>query len=206
MKLFDHRPIPIFPLPSVVLFPRIVQPLHIFEPRYLEMFTEALDNQGRIAMALLKPGFENNYFGSPEIHPVVAVGSIITYEARDDGTYDVVLLGDKRARVEREIGGKIYRRGALDELEETSSGSREDRANLRTNMEALLEAAIQDMKEENKGLALLQRSFAEESSFGFLVDFLAYHFIKDPEFQQSLLEELDVSLRARSLLDALTTI
>ena len=107
MKSSNHRPIPIFPLPSVVLFPRIVQPLHIFEPRYLEMLTEALDNQGRIAMALLKPGFESNYFGSPEIHPVVSVGSIITYEARDDGTYDVVLLGDKRARLEREVGGKI---------------------------------------------------------------------------------------------------
>ena len=206
MKPSNHRPIPIFPLPSVVLFPPIVQPLHIFEPRYLEMFTEALDNQGQIAMALLKPGFENNYFGSPEIHSVVSVGSIITYDARDDGTYDVVLLGDKRARLEREVGGKIYRRGILVELEETSSGSPEDRKNLRANMEALLDVAIQDMKKENKGLAILQRSFAEESSFGFLVDFLAYHFIKDPEFQQSLLEELDVSLRARSLLDTLTAI
>ena len=137
---------------------------------------------------------------------MVSVGSIITYDARDDGTYDVVLLGDKRARLEREVGGKIYRRGILGELEETSSGSPEDRKNLRTNMEALLDVAIQDMKKDNKGLALLQRSFAEESSFGFLVDFLAYHFIKDPEFQQSLLEELDVSLRARSLLDALTAI
>ena len=206
MKLFNHRPTPIFPLPSVVLFPRIVQPLHIFEPRYLEMFTEALDSHGQIAMALLKPGYENNYFGSPEIHPVVSVGRIITYEARDDGTYDVVLLGDKRARLEREVGGKIYRRGVLNEVEEKSSGSREDRKNLRMNMEALLEVAIQDMKKENKGLALLQKSFAEEPSLGFLVDFLAYHFIKDPEFQQSLLEELDVSLRARSLLDALTAI
>jgi Lon protease-like protein len=206
MKLFNHRPIPIFPLPSVVLFPRIVQPLHIFEPRYLEMFTEALDSHGQIAMALLKPGYENNYFGSPEIHPVVSVGSIITYEARDDGTYDVVLLGDKRARLEREVGGKIYRRGALNEVEEKSSGSREDRKNLRMNMAALLEVAIQDMKKENKGLALLQKSFAEEPSLGFLVDFLAYHFIKDPEFQQSLLEEMDVSLRARNLLDALTAI
>ena len=206
MKLFNHRPIPIFPLPSVVLFPRIVQPLHIFEPRYLEMFTEALDSHGQIAMALLKPGYENNYFGSPEIHPVVSVGSIITCEARDDGTYDVVLLGDKRARLEREVGGKIYRRGVLNEVEEKSSGSREDRKNLRMNMEALLEVAIQDMKKENKGLALLQKSFAEEPSLGFLVDFLAYHFIKDPESQQSLLEELDVSLRARNLLDALTAI
>ena len=74
------------------------------------------------------------------------------------------------------------------------------------NMEALLDVAIQDMKDENRGLARLQKSFAKESSLGFLVDFLAYHFIKDLEFQQSLLEELDVSLRARSLLDALTAI
>ena len=206
MKLFTPRPIPIFPLPSVVLFPRIVQPLHIFEPGYLEMFTEALDSQGQIAIALLKPGFENNYFGSPEFHPVVSVGTIITYEARDDGTYDVVLLGDKRARLEKEVGGKIYRRGGLGELEEKSSGSREDRKNLRMNMEALLDVAIKGMKKENKGLALLQKSFAEESSFGFLVDFLAYHFIKDPESQQSLLEELDVSLRASRLQDALTAI
>ena len=67
-------------------------------------------------------------------------------------------------------------------------------------------ASAVDMKKENKGLALLQKSFAEESSVGFLVDFLAYHFIKSPESQQSLLEELDVSLRARSQLEALTTI
>ena len=37
MKIFDGRPIPVFPLPSVILFPRIVQPLHIFEARYIEI-------------------------------------------------------------------------------------------------------------------------------------------------------------------------
>ena len=206
MKIFNGKPIPIFPLPSVVLFPRIVQPLHIFEPRYLEMFTEALDGHGTIAMALLKPGYETNYFDAPEIHPVVSVGNIITYEAREDGTYDVVLLGDKRARLEREIDGRIFRRGILHELEEKLPATIEDQENLRMNMEALLDVAIQDMKDENRGLARLQKSFAKESSLGFLVDFLAYHFIKDLEFQQSLLEELDVSLRARSLLDALTAI
>lgn len=206
MKIFNGKPIPIFPLPSVVLFPRIVQPLHIFEPRYLEMFTEALDGHGTIAMALLKPGYETNYFDAPEIHPVVSVGNIITYEAREDGTYDVVLLGDKRARLEREIDGRIFRRGILHEMEEKLPATIEDQENLRMNMEALLDVAIQDMKDENRGLARLQKSFAKESSLGFLVDFLAYHFIKDLEFQQSLLEELDVSLRARSLLDALTAI
>ena len=65
--------------------------------------------------------------------------------------------------------------------------------------------ATRDLEDENKGLFKLQESFLDESNVGFLVDFLAYHFIKDIEFQQALLEELDVGLRARTLLDAITT-
>ena len=204
MKIFDGRPIPVFPLTSVILFPRIVQPLHIFEARYIEMLVEALDSHGLIALALLKPGYENDYFGSPEVHPVVSVGNIVAYQARDDGTYDIVLLGEKRARLEREIEGRIYRRGVLVELEERVPCSAEGRKNLRLSMEALLDIALRGMGKEHSGLAKLQKSFAEESSVGFLVDFLAYHFIKDMEFQQTLLEELDVAIRARHLLDALS--
>lgn len=204
MTILDGRPIPIFPLPSVVLFPRIVQPLHIFEPRYIEMLVENLDSHGHIALALLKPGYEADYYGSPEVHPVVSVGSIVTYQARDDGTYDVVLLGEKRARIEKEIHGRIYRRGALVELEEKLPRSEEERESLRLNMKTLLDIALQDMKDEHSGLAKLQKTFAEESRIGFFVDFLAYHFIKDMGTQQGLLEELDVNLRARNLLDALS--
>ena len=205
MKILDGKPIPIFPLPSVVLFPQIVQPLHIFEPRYLEMVEEALDSHGFISMALLKPGYEDNYLGAPEIHPVVADGNIITYQAKDDGTYDIVLLGNKRARVVEEIGGRPYRRGVLVELKEKLPHSSAEKEDLRLGLEALLKLATKDLEDQNKGLFKLQESFSDESNVGFLVDFLAYHFIKDIEFQQSLLEELDVGLRAKNLLNEITT-
>ena len=205
MKILDGKPIPIFPLPSVVLFPQIVQPLHIFEPRYLEMVEEALDSHGFISMALLKPGYEDNYLGAPEIHPVVAVGNIITYQAKDDGTYDIVLLGNKRARVVAAIGGRPYRRGVLVELKEKLPHSSAEKEDLRLGLEALLKLATKDLEDQNKGLFKLQESFSDESNVGFLVDFLAYHFIKDIEFQQSLLEELDVGLRAKNLLNEITT-
>ena len=205
MKILDGKPIPIFPLPSVVLFPQIVQPLHIFEPRYLEMVEEALDSHGFISMALLKPGYEDNYLGAPEIHPVVDVGNIITYQAKDDGTYDIVLLGNKRARVVEEIGGRPYRRGVLVELKEKLPHSSAEKEDLRLGLEALLKLATKDLEDQNKGLFKLQESFSDESNVGFLVDFLAYHFIKDIEFQQSLLEELDVGLRAKNLLNEITT-
>ena len=55
--------IPIFPLPNVVLFPNMLLPLHIFEPRYREMVEDALNGEGLIGMALLKEGWQNDYYG-----------------------------------------------------------------------------------------------------------------------------------------------
>jgi len=38
--------LPIFPLPTVVLFPNVFLPLHIFEPRYRQMTADALPATG----------------------------------------------------------------------------------------------------------------------------------------------------------------
>ena len=42
--------IPLVPLPNVVLFPDVFLPLHIFEPRYVEMTKAALDDNRLIGM------------------------------------------------------------------------------------------------------------------------------------------------------------
>ncbi|HJS07899.1 MAG TPA: LON peptidase substrate-binding domain-containing protein, partial [Pirellulales bacterium] len=42
----------LFPLPNRVVFPHVMQPLHIFEPRYREMLNDALDGDGLIAMSV----------------------------------------------------------------------------------------------------------------------------------------------------------
>ena len=43
----------LFPLPNLVVFPHVMQPLHIFEPRYRAMLEEALAGDGLIGMVLL---------------------------------------------------------------------------------------------------------------------------------------------------------
>ena len=48
-------PCPIFPLPTVVLFPNVFLPLHIFEPRYRQMVADALAGDRIIGMVLLPP-------------------------------------------------------------------------------------------------------------------------------------------------------
>lgn len=42
--------VPLFPLSDLVLFPGIVQPLHIFEPRYRQMMDDVLDSSGYLVI------------------------------------------------------------------------------------------------------------------------------------------------------------
>src|SRR3954452_13651708 len=80
--------VPLFPLPNVVLFPRAVLPLHVFEERYKAMTADALAGRRKVAMALLRPGWEKNYYGRPEIDPIVCVGDTLSHERLPDGKYN----------------------------------------------------------------------------------------------------------------------
>ena len=67
-------------MPNVVLYPRIILPLHIFEPRYRLMLAQVLDSHGRIAMALTEEVEEDE--GGVRVNPVMGVGQVISYEKR----------------------------------------------------------------------------------------------------------------------------
>src|SRR5947199_169057 len=112
--------IPLFPLPNVVLFPRAILPLHIFEERYKVMTADVLCGDRQIAMALLRPGWEKSYYSSPAVEPVVCVGRIVSHERLPDGKYNFLLQGVARARIVREISRDLpYRVAKLQALEET---------------------------------------------------------------------------------------
>src|SRR5947209_790301 len=115
----DLSAVSLFPLPNVVLFPRAVLPLHVFEERYKAMIADALRGDRQIAMALLRPGWEKNYHGKPAIEPVVCVGKILTHERLPDGRYNFLLQGHTRARLVRELeSDRPYRLAELELLPE----------------------------------------------------------------------------------------
>ena len=93
----------LFPLPNLVLFPHVMQPLHIFEPRYRAMIEEALAGDGLIAMAVLAPGWEADYDGRPPIHRMACLGRVASSHRLEDGTYNVLLLGLCRVRIVAEL-------------------------------------------------------------------------------------------------------
>ena len=86
-----------FPLPGVVLFPKVAMPLHIFELRYRTMVRDALSSGRSLAMALLKPGWEAEYQGSPEFHPLVCLARIDEVNWLPNDCYDLRVRGLSRA-------------------------------------------------------------------------------------------------------------
>lgn len=88
----------IFPLPGAVLFPGLQLPLHIFEPRYRAMVGDALARDRRIAM--IQP--QESHEGSP-LYDIGCVGRIADVETSEDGRYNIVLEGEARFRVLREL-------------------------------------------------------------------------------------------------------
>src|SRR5690606_21229592 len=80
--------LPIFPLPSVVLFPGSVLPLHVFEPRYRAMMEDCVSRGPRaMAVALLRPGWERDYEGRPPVYEIAGAGRIVEWARRPDGRF-----------------------------------------------------------------------------------------------------------------------
>ena len=108
--------IPIFPLPNVVLFPKVLLPLHVFEPRYLEMTAHALEGPKVIGMTLLRPGWEADYHGRPPVYPIGCAGRIEKWEALESGRFNITLRGMTRFRILEEHDGEPYRVATVDPL------------------------------------------------------------------------------------------
>ena len=85
--------LPVFPLPGLVLFPGTQLPLHIFEPRYREMLEAALSGDRMLVMALLQPGWEEQYYGAPPLHTVGCAARIVTAHGFGVATTITLLVG-----------------------------------------------------------------------------------------------------------------
>jgi uncharacterized protein len=90
--------ISIFPLTGAILFPGLRLPLHIFEPRYRSLVADALARDRRIGMIQpYRPGDD-----SP-LYAVGCLGRIEDVEALEDGRFNLVLAGEARFRLLREL-------------------------------------------------------------------------------------------------------
>jgi len=205
---FDLSAVPLFPLPNVVLFPRAILPLHIFEERYKAMTADALHGDGQVAMALLKPGWEKNYYQQPPIEPVVCAGRILSHERLADGTYNFLLEGVVRARIVREFEGKQYRVAELEALRETVV-MEVDLDEQRRRLAAMFD----ETPLGRKGWATWGGAIADQFRriirgplpTAQIADLVAFNFLEDVALRQKLLAETDMRRRVEQTVDALAS-
>jgi len=100
--------IPLFPLPGALLLPRARLPLHIFEPRYLQMLDDTMKTEHRLigmiqprdVPAGSKPGGSER-----RMHAIGCAGRLTQFSETEDGRYMITLSGVSRFRVTREVSG-----------------------------------------------------------------------------------------------------
>lgn len=102
--------LPMFPLGSV-LFPGLVLPLHVFEPRYRALMRDVLAGDREFGVCLIERGAE---VGGDDVR--TGVGTVArVHEASElpDGRWAVVAVGARRILVERWLPDDPYPRAEV---------------------------------------------------------------------------------------------
>jgi len=188
--------IPIFPLPNVVLFPNVFLPLHIFEPRYRTMVSDALARDRIIGMVLLRPGVESNHDACPPVYPIGCAGLITHSEELADGRYNIVLRGLEKFRITGEEPGRPYRVACVEALAEGATDADPGLMHQhRQRLEALLASAMAYRGVEPR----LPPTVSDPD----LVNALAQYLSLEPIERQALLECDGILSRCGALIDLL---
>ncbi|MFW2588879.1 LON peptidase substrate-binding domain-containing protein [Sagittula sp. SSi028] len=189
--------LPVFPLPGALLLPRARLPLHIFEPRYLQMLDDCLKTESRlIGMIQPQPARNAGDADIPPVHRIGCAGRITQFSETEDGRYMITLTGISRFRTTGEIDGfHPYRKFRVDWTGfERDQGSAErdsdfDRDSLMRLLDRYftardLSADWETMREADDELLI--------NSLAMLMDF-------SPEDKQALLEAPSLSTRRETL-------
>ena len=185
--------VPVFPLPGALLLPRSRLPLHLFEPRYLQMLDDTLKTSHRLIGMIQpnpRPGGENT------LHSIGCAGRVTQFSETEDGRYMITLGGISRFRVNTEVSGFTpYRRCEVD-----WTGFERDLGRAETDV---------DFNRE-QFLALLQRLFEhrnmstdwdtlKEAEDELLINSLSMLLDFAPEDKQALLEAPSLTTRRETL-------
>lgn len=193
----------LFPLPSLVLFPHAMQPLHIFEPRYCEMLTEALATDELITMATLT-GTPAAPKGDPPINQTVCLGRILSHTESDDDRHNIILVGIKRAEIVSEIDAgrcfRIARVNVLDDVYAPEGGA--ERSQLRSDLLTAFGNVIPPTPNVQQSLDELRSA---STGLGPITDIISYRLPLPVDLKLQLLGESNVDRRARRLIQFLNS-
>ena len=180
------------PLPNAILFPRVLLPLHIFEPRYRQMVQDAAAGHEIIGMALLRGDWQKRYHENPDIFETGCAGKIVNVESLPDGKFNILLHGLREFSVRRHIFEKPYRQA---EVSWRIGGHAALSDGCRAGLVQLLGEFLRATPSSQAHRLLHDRSLSDE----LLVNFFSFALGIEPLEKQGLLEAATLAARAERL-------
>jgi Lon protease-like protein len=192
--------LPVFPLTGMLLLPGTFMPLNIFEQRYRNLVSDALETDGLIGMIQPLVAAQDN-FGpvgemseTPEIYGVGCVGQITRWNRETDGRYLIVLEGMRRFQVRQELSlHRGYRRVRARLLSDRDEEERSDRVATETLLKAALEYCRCNRIQVDSDVLAALPGWRLANSLAAALPFR-------PEEQQALLEAPSSASRTTTLL------
>ena len=183
-----------------MFFPRTLLPLHVFEPRYQTLASEALRENQPICVALLKPGWEEDYYGTPEVYPVGCVGKIVQHQKLADGRYNLTLHGETKVRIVECVRDDPYRVVRVRPIQDDSSWA--EGSGAPQEIVDLIRLFRQVHQGDAAGLALSEM-FGQHMSPESVLNTVAMHLDVEPDIKERLLEVDSLDVRYRTVLHIL---
>lgn len=109
----DIREMPLFPL-NTVLFPGMVLPLHIFEPRYKTMISECVRENKPFGVILIKEGPEVG--GTATTYEFGTSAYVTQVEQLKDDRMNIQTVGYQRFKLHSLQGGRPFQVGLVEDI------------------------------------------------------------------------------------------
>lgn len=183
--------VPVMTLSNVVLFPQVVMPLFIFEPRYKKMLRDILTQERIFALAMLDERTEAATT-SEMPYCTAGVGIIRVCKENADGNSNLVIQGIARVQFETIVSDDPYRKAFVKRLQTKQGGSKSEITKAKERTIGLINTKCR--LGESIPLEVLRYLTSIEDPQE-LLDTAIHTFCTSAEFKQKLLETINLASR-----------
>jgi Lon protease-like protein len=162
------------------------------------MAEDVLEGDALMVIVLLRPGWQEDYYGSPPVHEIATLGKVSSHKRLPDGRFNIILEGLERVRLHPAEGderraGRLYRVREISSAPENRVPAGVSTAELSLRLRSLFREL-----EESTGKA--QGTVpGDELGFDALVNRISSLVDVPPAVKQRLLEQDDLLARAAAL-------
>ncbi len=192
-----YEALPLFPLPNFVVFPNTMTRLHVFEPRYRLLASDAIATNRLLVLVGLQGGWESDYYGAPPVHAIGSLCKIINEERLPDGRYNLFVHCLARVQVTTVHRLMPYRMASVQVWPDLPF----DNVRMDDVMQRLTSIVRGLMVKLGENGGALGAVLAATRKPGILTHRLAAALAAEPAERQALLEMTDPILRAERLSD-----